>query len=120
MEGVIPDLGNRIAEFRKAVKLSQLELAEKTGISRGFISQLETGRANPSIGFLYILMIEYKLSLNWLLTGLGEMFINDDQFPLNLSNDHLELFKQLSLLKDDQQEHIINSIKEILKAIETS
>ena len=35
---------NRVAEFRKERGLSQEELAEKAGVSRPYISQIETQR----------------------------------------------------------------------------
>ena len=38
------DLKNRVAEFRKERGLSQEELAEKAGVSRPYISQIETQR----------------------------------------------------------------------------
>jgi repressor LexA len=36
-------LGNRIAQLRRANHLSQQELGEKVGLTRGYISQIETG-----------------------------------------------------------------------------
>ena len=36
---------SKIATFRQNKKFSQEELAEKSGVSRGIISQLETGKA---------------------------------------------------------------------------
>lgn len=38
-----------IIDARKASGLTQKQLSEKTGISQGDISRLETGNANPSI-----------------------------------------------------------------------
>ena len=34
----------RIKEFREVQKMTQSELAEKSGVSRSIISELETGR----------------------------------------------------------------------------
>ena len=38
-----------IIDTRKATKLTQKELAEKTGIAQGDISKLENGSGNPSL-----------------------------------------------------------------------
>ena len=38
-----------IIDARKATKLTQKELAEKTGIAQGDISKLENGSGNPSL-----------------------------------------------------------------------
>lgn len=42
-------LGQRIRKFRKANKLSQEELAEKTGISVTHLSHIETGNTKLSL-----------------------------------------------------------------------
>lgn len=36
-------MGNKIKELREAMKMTQEELAEKSGVSRGTISALENG-----------------------------------------------------------------------------
>jgi transcriptional regulator with XRE-family HTH domain len=41
--------GKRVRELRKAKNLSQLELAEKVDVSRGYIGLLENGERNPSL-----------------------------------------------------------------------
>ena len=39
-------LGTNIREYRKKQKLTMKELAERTGLSIGYISQVERGRQN--------------------------------------------------------------------------
>ncbi len=41
-----------IIDARKESKLTQRELAEKTGINQADISKLETGNANPTLALL--------------------------------------------------------------------
>lgn len=43
-------LGEVISERRKRLNITQGELAEESGINRTFISNVEQGRRNPSIG----------------------------------------------------------------------
>jgi len=43
---------NKIAEFRKKKKHTQQELAEALKINRTHLSQVETGKVNPSIALL--------------------------------------------------------------------
>lgn len=39
-----------LRRYRRALRLTQSELAERAGVSAGYISHLETGkRANPSL-----------------------------------------------------------------------
>ena len=46
------EIGNRIAQRRKALKLSQEQLAERAEISQTHISKIELGKDNPSIKLL--------------------------------------------------------------------
>jgi transcriptional regulator with XRE-family HTH domain len=43
-------LGKAISERRKRLQLSQQELAEGSGVNRAFLSNVEQGKRNPSIG----------------------------------------------------------------------
>lgn len=43
---------NAIIEARRKKDVTQEELAEKIGTKQSVISRLESGRANPSVGFL--------------------------------------------------------------------
>ncbi|MFI3236665.1 MAG: helix-turn-helix transcriptional regulator [Lachnospiraceae bacterium] len=46
------DVVRAVLEARKQAKLTQQQLAEKTGINRSDISKLENGNANPTIALL--------------------------------------------------------------------
>lgn len=41
-------LGRRIRQLRRYINLTQAQLAEKTGLSTNYISQIETAVASPS------------------------------------------------------------------------
>ncbi|MGV9802331.1 helix-turn-helix domain-containing protein [Mycobacterium sp. NPDC003449] len=45
-------VGNRIRQFRAARKMSLRQLADRAGISAGFLSQVERGQVNASVGTL--------------------------------------------------------------------
>ncbi|MDH6196893.1 transcriptional regulator with XRE-family HTH domain [Mycobacterium frederiksbergense] len=45
-------VGGRIRQFRTARKLSLRQLADRAGISAGFLSQVERGQVNASVGTL--------------------------------------------------------------------
>ena len=49
------NIGNIIKKFRHAKGLAQIDLASKAGISRGFLSSIETGRFFPSYHCLELL-----------------------------------------------------------------
>ena len=46
------EVGETVRQARQTAHLSQEELAERTGFSQPFISLLERGRANPTVGTL--------------------------------------------------------------------
>ena len=61
------DMGDRLRQARRARGLSLRRLAEVVGVSPSLISQVETGRAKPSVNTLYALANELGVSLDVLL-----------------------------------------------------
>ncbi|MFF2317841.1 helix-turn-helix domain-containing protein [Arthrobacter sp. NPDC058097] len=62
-------LGSQLRAARTKAKISLRELARRVGISASFMSQVELGRAVPSIGTLYTIVSELGLSLDALMSG---------------------------------------------------
>ena len=62
-----PQIGERLRERRHELGLSLRELADRLGVSPSLISQIERGRANPSVSTLYALVAELGMSLDELL-----------------------------------------------------
>ena len=60
-------MGERLRAARQGRGLSLRDLAERLGVSASLISQIETGRANPSVSTLYALVDELDVSLDELL-----------------------------------------------------
>ena len=61
-------MGERLREARRAPRsLSLPTLAERLGVLPSLISQIETGRANPSVSTLYAIAAELDVSLDELL-----------------------------------------------------
>ena len=60
-------MGERLREARRGRSLSLRVLAERLGVSPSLISQIETGRANPSVSTLYAIASELDVSLDELL-----------------------------------------------------
>jgi transcriptional regulator with XRE-family HTH domain len=60
-------MGDRLRQARRARGLSLRRLAEVVGVSPSLISQVETGRAKPSVNTLYALANELGVSLDVLL-----------------------------------------------------
>jgi transcriptional regulator with XRE-family HTH domain len=65
----MPSAGDRIREIREAKRLTQDQLAEKTGISKGFLSDVENGKRNVSSEYLLRIANALNASVDYLLRG---------------------------------------------------
>jgi transcriptional regulator with XRE-family HTH domain len=68
------ELGAKLKEIRRGQGVTLQQIADQTGLSKSFVSQIETGTANPSIGSL-------KKITDVLGVPLGALFSNGDQGP---------------------------------------
>ena len=69
-DGVEPEaVGRRVREERLRQQIGVRELARRVGVSASLISQVELGKASPSVGTLYAIVNELGLSLDELLLG---------------------------------------------------
>lgn len=62
-----PEVGERLRARRRARGLSLRVLAERLGVSPSLISQIERGRARPSVSTLFAIVTELDASLDELL-----------------------------------------------------
>jgi len=62
-------LGRSIRAAREQRGLSLRELARRVNVSPSFVSQIELGKANPSVGTLYALVAELGTTLDDLIGG---------------------------------------------------
>ena len=58
------DLGHRLRLAREEKKIGLRELARRLGVSPSLISQIETGKTEPSINTLFAMVSELELSVN--------------------------------------------------------
>lgn len=68
------NIGRRIAEIASASDLNQKGFAERLGVSQGFISSVVNNQAVPESEFLWALHMEFGVSADWVLTGIGSMY----------------------------------------------
>lgn len=99
-------IGERIRELRKHYKLNQKDFAKRIGISYGHVSNIETGKDNPSDSVLKLIIMEYGTNETWLKTGEGNMLDNSEY------GDHIT-WKDSSLT-------IIHELSEILNNCPTT
>jgi transcriptional regulator with XRE-family HTH domain len=74
-------IGKRIRALRQALGLSQADLSRALDIGRSYLSHLEHGQRNITQELATSLFRHYRISTDWLLHGIGEMFVanRDDE-----------------------------------------
>ena len=92
---------NRFKQLRQACNLSQEEFANKLGLTRGAITNIELGKTEPKPLFISLVCKEFNVNEQWLRTGEGEMF-ND------LSREQ-EIIKFVTSLMTDSDDDIRKS-----------
>ncbi|MDR1579483.1 MAG: LexA family transcriptional regulator [Synergistaceae bacterium] len=70
----IAQAGQRIKRYRTSNNLTQQQLADTVGTSRGYLAEIERGVKEPSFNFLRKLLEATGLSSEWVLRGDGQMF----------------------------------------------
>lgn len=84
-------IGSFIAMCRKKENLTQMQLAEKLGITDRAVSKWETGKAMPDSSIMLELCAILKISVNDLLSG---EVVSMDNYNKELENNLLEMIKQ--------------------------
>lgn len=111
------EIGERIREIRKQLKLSQKELGDKMNLSAGSLSEIETGKYNPSMDFVIKLAKNHNVNLYYLLLGEREMFVDPglslfgsiERFAVNIDDvkEFLYYFQRSPII----QYHILTQFK---------
>lgn len=70
----------KIKEIRKTLKLTQQQLADSIGVSKQYLSRVENGLTELSKEKITLLCNNYGISLDWLLSDSGQMFVQDAEF----------------------------------------
>jgi transcriptional regulator with XRE-family HTH domain len=84
-------IGRFIAERRKRVSLTQLQLAEKLGITDRVVSKWETGKAMPDASIMLELCGVLEISVNDLLCG---EVVGMEDYSKKLENNLLDMIRQ--------------------------
>ena len=111
---------NRIKRLRKELDLTQQELADKIGISRGNIGAYEVGKNVPSDAVLSLICREFNVNEAWLRTGDGEMFraapsdvLDQLAHKYNLSNADCIIIEKFVNLRPEARKAIFDYIHEV-------
>lgn len=120
------EIGLRIKEIRKTLKLTQADFAKGIGSTQNNLTCYETGRRNPSAAVLHSICREYDVNRDYLEKGIGDMFnpmSEDEELDLYIgrisgSNSKTDiskkkLIKAICKLSDDEWEVLKKIIAEM-------
>jgi len=99
------DIANRLRSAREMAGLSQGQAAKKLGMHRPTISEIEAGRRNVKSDELVEFSRLYGVEISWITEGK----VNED----NIDESILAAARELSAMKDEDIETLINTIKMI-------
>ncbi|NQX63687.1 helix-turn-helix transcriptional regulator [Paenibacillus qinlingensis] len=60
-------IGENVRRLRKIHDLNQIEFAKLIGVSQGSLSDIESGKCNPSVETVVSIYSTFECSLDWLL-----------------------------------------------------
>lgn len=66
---------DRLKLLRNTLNLSQEEFGKRVGVTKTSISRLETGANKITDRMLVSISREFRVNIDWLKTGRGEMFL---------------------------------------------
>ncbi len=102
-------LKDRLKFLRKKLGISQKEMAKDLEVPFTLISKYECGKIKPGADMLSKIALKYKVNLNWLLIGKGEIFIEFIEIhnKHNSSEEILDYNLFLDFEDDLEKDHLI-------------
>lgn len=106
-------IGQRIKQIRNSKKLTQDDFAEIIGLTKNFISLIETGNRTPSDRTISDICRVFHVNESWLRTGDGEMFK-----PVNRDAELAAFLGDIMKDEDDDYRRRLLSVLQRLDRIE--
>jgi transcriptional regulator with XRE-family HTH domain len=89
------EIADRFRELRSQSGISQKDFASSIGLSHTVIAEIERGGREPSRKVMIALADKYKVSLDWLLLGIGSMYHNQGEDKRSATDpDEVEVLKK--------------------------
>jgi len=108
------NIGNKIKQIREKNSLNQSEFGEKLGVSQKIISNVESGRNEPSIQLLQKLITIFQISPSWLILNESESYEN-----IQSDIDYLFLKAKKLAIANKEEKEILNFLENFISTYET-
>ena len=90
-------LGERIKDIRNALRISQKDLAAGLDIAACNLSEIENEKVTPGYTFLFKISMRFHVSLDYLFSGKGKMFL---PFRPGSTEDREGILEQIKTIDD--------------------
>jgi transcriptional regulator with XRE-family HTH domain len=77
---LLEEVRHRIIKVRKALGMNKKEFALSLGKNSTYLTFVESGQRRPGITFFIHLGRRYKVSMDYMFRGKGDMFVYDDEY----------------------------------------
>lgn len=104
-------LGEKITKLKKLKSLSQVALAEATGISRDAISKYERGDSVPSVDYAKRIADVLGVSLDFL--------VSENEKEDVLDKDAIKRIKAIQSLPDNEKDKIYSVVDALIRDYKT-
>ncbi|MCP5108262.1 MAG: helix-turn-helix transcriptional regulator [bacterium] len=104
-------MGQRFRQFRETLDMTQTELAKQLGVTTASVINIETREVVPPFNILIHLYGNFKLNINWMLTGKESMRTT----ALVIDGKHRELLELMQVPEVEQ--FIFSQLKELKKPL---
>ncbi|WP_118984397.1 helix-turn-helix domain-containing protein [Photorhabdus sp. CRCIA-P01] len=106
-------IGERIYSLRRGLELTQVQVAEKIGVSMAAVSLWEKNKASPSSENLQKIAQVLQCSVSWLLDGEDSADNQATTYTIGSCSSY-RILKILDLLPDKEKAKIIEFAEELL------
>lgn len=100
----VTNIGLRIKAVRQQLHLQQKEMAAALQIAPSYLSEIESGKANPGPDFFLKMVYEYNANPNYLFLGIGEMYLGPEHImkaeEFQLDYENVDSIEKLLWLMD--------------------
>lgn len=117
-------IGKRLLQYIDLRNISQDELAIQCGVSRPTINNIVNGKSSASSELLATMSsVYFDFNINWLVTGRGEMLLNQEDSQENYAHQEYTFESLFELIKEknetiDALKNTVESKNETIKALQ--
>jgi len=108
-------MNNRLFEVRKVLKMNQDKFAASIGMKQNSYSQIETGQIPLTEKNIKLICSTHKVDENWLKTGIGTMFFENDIAETSDEKEILSIFRRLTA---EMQEFLLDMGRKLVEKSE--